>query len=110
MERKRVERKTCQPQKQRRDKKQMEWEQHDLKEAEFFLIGDGGPSLGTDQELQDMLGGSNFSSNVKEKVKALLAKLLILPRYTSSHKPGFVYLLEGDPEGVISFTPHPLKV
>ena len=57
--------------------------------------------MGTDQELQDMLGGSIVSSNVKEKVKALLAQLHILPGYTSSHKPGFVYLLEGNPEGIM---------
>ena len=70
---------------------------------------DGGPSLGTDPELQGMLGRSNVNSNVKEKVKALLTQLFILPGYTSSHKPGFVYLLEGDPEGVISCTHHPLQ-
>ena len=85
-----------------REKKSMEaWEN--------FLEVDGGPSMGTNQELQDMLGGSNFSSNLKEKVKALLAQLHILPGYTSSHKPGFVYLLEGEPEGIISCTHHPLK-
>ena len=70
---------------------------------------DGGPSMGTDPELQGMLGRSNVNSNVKEKVKALLTQLFILPGYTSSHKPDFVYLLEGDPEGVISCTHHPLQ-
>ena len=65
--------------------------------------------MGTDQELQDMLRGSNFSSNVKEKVKALLVQLHILPGYTSSHKPSFVYLLQGEPEEIISCTHHPLK-
>jgi len=70
---------------------------------------DGGPSMGTDQEPQGMLGGSNFSSNAKEKVQALLAQLRILPRYSSMRKLGFVYLLEGDPEGIISCTPHSLE-
>ena len=65
--------------------------------------------MGTDQEPQDMLGGSNFSSNVKQTVKALLAQLPLLPRYSSMRKPGFVYLLEGDPEGIISCTPHPFE-
>ena len=66
--------------------------------------------MGADQEPQDMLGGSNFSSNVKEKVKALLAELPILPGYSSMRKPSFVYLLEGDPEGIISCTPTLLKL
>jgi len=70
---------------------------------------DGGPSMGTDQEPQDMIGGPNFSSNVKEKVKALLAQLPILPGYSSMSKPGFVYLLEGDPKGIISSTHHLLE-
>ena len=48
-----------------------------------------------------MLGGSTFSSHVKEKVQALLNQLSILPGYSSMRKPGFVYLLEGDPEGII---------
>ena len=70
---------------------------------------DGGPSMSLDQEPQDMLGGSNFSSNVKGKVLALLNQLPILPGYSSMRKPGFVYLLEGEPEGIISCTHHPLK-
>ena len=63
---------------------------------------DGGPSMGTDQEPQGMLGGPNFSSNVKEKVQALSTQLPLLPGYSSMRKPSFVYLLEGDPEGIIS--------
>ena len=70
---------------------------------------DGGPSMGLVQEPQDMLGGVNFSSKVKEQVQALLTQLPILPGYSSMHKPGFVYLLEGHPEGVISCTHHPLE-
>jgi len=70
---------------------------------------DGGPSMGLVQESQDMLGGLKFSPKVKEQVQALLTQLPILPGYTSSLQPGFVYLLEGEPEGVISCTPHPLK-
>ena len=66
--------------------------------------------MGTDQEPQDMLGGSNFSSHVKEKVQALLNQLPILPGYSSMRKPNFVYLLEGDLEGIISCTHHPLKL
>jgi len=62
------------------------------------------------QEPQDMLGWSNFSSNGKEKVQALLNQLPLLPGHSSMHKPGFVYLLEGDPEGIISCTPTLLKL
>jgi len=65
--------------------------------------------MGTDQEPQGMLGGSNFSSNVKEKVQALLTQLPLLPGYSSMREPGFVYLLEGDPEGIISYSHHPLE-
>jgi len=70
---------------------------------------DGGPSMGTDQEPHGMLGRSNFSSNVKDKVQALLTQLPLLPGYSFMHKPGFVYLLEGDPGGIISCTHHPLE-
>ena len=62
-----------------------------------------------DQEPQDVLGRSNFSSNVKKKVQALLTQLPLLPGYSSMRKSGFIYLLEGDPEGTISCTPHPLE-
>ena len=65
--------------------------------------------MGPVQEPQDMLGGLNFSLKVKKQVQALLTQLPILPRYTSSLQPDFVYLLEGDPQGVISCMPHPLK-
>jgi len=51
--------------------------------------------------------GSNSSSKVKEKVQALLHQLVVLPGLNSIHKPGFVYLLESDPDGVISYMPHP---
>ena len=65
--------------------------------------------MGTDEEPQNMLGRSNFSSNIKEKVKALLAQLPIPPGYSSMPKPDFVYLLEGDPEAIISCTHHPFE-
>ena len=48
----------------------------------------------------------SMCSQVKEKVQALLHQLFYPPGYSPMHKPGFVYLLEGDPEGVISCTPH----
>ena len=65
--------------------------------------------MGPIEEPQDMLGGLNFSPKVKKQVQALLTQSPILPGYSSMHKPGFVYLLEGDPEGIISCTHHPLK-
>ena len=61
------------------------------------------------QEPKDMLGGLNFSPKVKKQVQALFTQTPILPGYSSMHKPGFVYLLEGNPEGIISCTHHPLK-
>jgi len=83
--------------------------QRNLSQNGKFGQSDGGPSMSPGQEPQDMLGGSKFSSNVKEKVQALLTQLPLLPGYSSMRKPGFVYLLEGDPEGIISCTPHPLE-
>jgi len=44
--------------------------------------------MGPHQQPQDTLGGSNFSSNVKEKVQALLHQLAILPGLNSIYKPG----------------------
>ena len=49
----------------------------------------------------------SMHSQVKEMVQALLHQLSDPPGYSSMHKPGFVYILEGDLEGVISCTPHP---
>ena len=68
---------------------------------------DGGPSMRPHHEPQDTLEGSNSSSKVKEKVQALLDQLVVLSELNSMHKPGFVYLLEGDPDGVISCMLHP---
>jgi len=65
--------------------------------------------MGPIQEPLDMLGGLNFSPKVKKQVQALLTQHAVLPGYTSSHKPGSVYLLEGNPEGEISCTHHPFE-
>jgi len=45
-------------------------------------------------------------SKVKEKVQALIHQLSASLGLTSMHKPGFVYLLKGEPEVVISCMPH----
>ena len=68
---------------------------------------DRGPSVGPHQEHQDTFGGSDSNSKVKENVQALIDQLAILPRLKDMHKPDFVYLLEGDPDCVISCAPHP---
>ena len=73
----------------------------------LWVVHDGGPSMGPHQEPQDTLGGSKFSSNIKEKAQALLHQLAALLRLNSTHKPGFVDLLEDDPDWVIFCTPHP---
>ena len=65
--------------------------------------------MGPIQEPLDMLGGLNFSPKVKKQVQALFTQTPILPGYSSMHKPSFVYLLEGDLEGIISYTHHPLE-
>ena len=57
--------------------------------------------MGPIQEPQDMLEGLNFSPKVKKQVQALFTQTPTLPGYSSMHKPGLVYLLEGDLEGVI---------
>jgi len=48
----------------------------------------------------------SLCSKVKEKVQALIHQLAASPGYSSIHKPDFVNLLQGEPEGVISCTPH----
>ena len=48
----------------------------------------------------------SLCSKVKEKVQALIHQLSASPGVTSMHKPSFAYLLEGELEGVISYTPH----
>jgi len=68
---------------------------------------DGGPSMEPHQEPQGSTRSSSPTSKVNEKVQSLIDQLAVLPGSTSMHKPSFVYLLEGDPDGVISCTPHP---
>jgi len=63
--------------------------------------------MGPYHEPQGSAKSSSSSSKVKKKVLALLDQLTILPGLRDMHKPGFVYLLEGNPEGVISYTPDP---
>jgi len=58
-------------------------------------------------EPQGSSKGLISSSKVKEKVLTLLNQLAVLPGLRDMHKPDFVYLLEGDLDGVISCTPHP---
>ena len=53
------------------------------------------------------LEGSSLSSKVKEKVLALLDQLAVLPRLRDMHKPNFIYILEGDPNRIISYMLHP---
>jgi len=67
---------------------------------------DGGPSIEPGQEPQGSPRSPRPSSKVKENIQALIDQLAVLPRSTSMHKPDFVYLLEGDPDGLISCTPH----
>ena len=68
---------------------------------------DGGPSMGPHQDPQDTLRGSNLSSKVKQKVQALIDQLAILPGLKDMHKPGIIYLLDGNSDGEISCTSHP---
>jgi len=50
-----------------------------------------------------------LSSKIKEKVLALVEQLSAPPKLTDMHKPGFVYLLKGNLEGIISYTPSHLE-
>jgi len=70
---------------------------------------DGGPSMEPHHEPQGSPRSLSIRSQVKEMVQALLHQHSDSPGYSPMHKPGFVYLLEGDPEGVISCTPHSLQ-
>jgi len=68
---------------------------------------DGGPSMEPHQEPQGSPRSLIPSSKVKERVQVLIDQLAVLSGSTSMHKPDFVNLLEGDPGGIISSTPHP---
>jgi len=70
---------------------------------------DGGPSVEPHHEPQGSLRSLSIRSQVKEMVQDFLHQHSDPPGYTPIHKPGFVSLLEGDPEGVISYMPHSLK-
>ena len=62
--------------------------------------------MGPHQQPQGTLEGLNSSSKVNEKVQPLLNQLAIPLGLEDMHKPSFVYLLMGDPDGVISCTSH----
>ena len=64
---------------------------------------DGGLSKEPFQKPQDSQWGLSSSSKVKDRALALLDQLSVSPRLRSLHKLDFVYLLEGDPDGIISY-------
>jgi len=66
----------------------------------------GGPSMEPYHEPQGNQEGSSSSSEVKERVLTLLDQLAVQPWLRDMHKSDFVYLLEGNPDGIISCTPH----
>jgi len=68
---------------------------------------DGGPSMVPHPGPQGSPRSPSSSPKVKEKVEAPIDQLVVLPGSSSIHKLGFIYLLEGDPDGVISYTSHP---
>ena len=70
---------------------------------------DGGPSMEPHHEAQGSPRSLSICSQVKEMVQAFLHQHSDPPGYSPMHKPDFVYLLEGDPDGVISCTPHFLQ-
>jgi len=55
--------------------------------------------MGPHQEPRGSPRSSSPRSNIKEKVQELIHQLLVLPGLTFKHKPGFVNLVEGDPDG-----------
>ena len=69
------------------------------------LANNGGPFTEPYHEPQGSPEGSIPYSKAKEKVQTLLSQLAILPGLRDMHKRSFVYLLEGDPKGVISYAP-----
>ena len=61
-------------------------------------------------EAQDSPRSPSLRSKVKEKVQDLIQQLSASPGLTSMHKPSFVYLLEGEPKGVVSARPILIKL
>ena len=72
----------------------------------IMQASDGGPSVEPHHEPQGSPISLSIRSQVKEMVQALLHQLSDPPGYSPTYKPDFVYLLEGDPEGVIFCTSH----
>jgi len=65
--------------------------------------------MGPHHEPQGSPRGPRNRPKVKEKGLSVNSQCPVLPGSTISHKPGFVYLVEGDPGGVKSCTTHPFK-
>ena len=71
-----------------------------------MMKNDGGPSMEPHHESLSSPRSPSLRSKVKEKVQALINQLAASLGYSSMHKPGFVNLLQGEADGVISCTPH----
>jgi len=66
---------------------------------EFSLASDGVPSKPSCVSPGGP-NGPNSDSNLKAMGNALLGQAHMLPGWSPMHKPGFVTLIVGDPEGI----------
>ena len=60
------------------------------------------------QGLLDSPRSPHSAAKIKEKVQMLLNQATVPPGYTFMPRPGFVYLIANDPEGVSASTDHSL--
>ena len=67
---------------------------------------DGEPSMGPHQGYLDNPRSSSSGAKIKEKVLAMVSQATAQPGCSSMQRPGFVFLIAGDPEGIAACTEH----
>ena len=60
------------------------------------------------QGLLDSPRSPHSAAKIKEKVQMLLNQATVPPGYTSMPRPGFVYMMANDPEGISVSMDHSL--
>jgi len=76
--------------------------------AKGRMENDGEPSMELHQGLLDSPRSPHSAAKIKEKVQVLLNQATALPGYTSMPRPGFVYMIANDPEGISASMDHSL--
>ena len=64
--------------------------------------------MGPHQGYLDSPRSLSSGANIKQKVLAMISQATAPPGCSSMQRPGFVFLIAGDPEGVSTCTDHSL--